>query len=92
MTDDMDTLIANIPAADSARLTELEQAVWRRIDARQDQARAAKLRLTVVACALVVGLANGGLLLLAPQSEPSEMRVFAVSAALTPMAGLDLQP
>ena len=41
------------------------------------------------ALALAIGVTNGGLMLLGPQPEPSEMRIFTVSAGLSPLASLD---
>ena len=43
------------------------------------------------ALALVIGVANGGLMLTTPQPEPSEMRIFTVSAGLSPLGSLDVR-
>lgn len=89
MTDDMDRLIGAIAPGDDARLAGVEDAVWTRVGERRDRARMGQVRLAAVALALVIGVTNGGLLLLAPRPEPSEMRIFTVSAGLSPLAGLD---
>jgi hypothetical protein len=49
-----------------------------------------QVRIAAVAIALVVGGANGGLMLMTPRPEPSELRIFTVSAGLSPMASLDV--
>ena len=89
MTDDMDRLIGAVAPGDGRRLAGLEVAVWARIDARRERARVHQMRIAAVAMAFAIGGANGGLMLLAPQPEPSEMRIFTVSAGLSPLAGLD---
>lgn len=91
MTDDMDRLIGTVAPADTARLAGVEDAVWVRIGERRESARMGHVRLAAVALALVIGLANGGLMLLAPRPEPSEMRLFTVSAGLSPLSGLDVR-
>jgi hypothetical protein len=50
-----------------------------------------QVRIAAVAVALVVGVANGGLMLMAPRPAPSEMRIFTVSAGLSPLASLDVR-
>lgn len=91
MTDNMNRLIEAVAPGDAAQLAGMEDAVWARIDERRHLARMGQLRAAAVAMALVVGVANGGLMLLTPRSEPSEMRVFTVSAGLSPLSGLDIQ-
>lgn len=89
MTDDMDRLIGVVEPVDAARLAGVEQAVWVRIGRHRDRVRVAQVRVAAVAVALAVGGMNGGLMLFAPRPEPSEMRIFTVSAGLSPLAGLD---
>lgn len=91
MTDDMNRLIGTIEPSDAARLAGVEDAVWARIGQLRERARLGQVRAAAVALALVIGLTNGGLMLLAPRPEPSEMRIFTVSAGLSPLAGLDVQ-
>ena len=91
MTDDMQRLIGAVAPGDAARLAGVEDAVWARIGERRDRARMTRVRGAAVAIALVVGVTNGGLMLLAPRPDPSEMRIFTVSAGLSPLAGLDIQ-
>lgn len=91
MADDIDRLIGAAAPGDAARLAGMEDAVWARVGERRDRARMNRVRVAAVALALVVGVANGGLMLLAPRPEPSEMRIFTVSAGLSPLAGLDIQ-
>lgn len=91
MTDDMDRLIGAVEPVDAACLDGVEQAVWVRIVQQRDRVRIARVRAAAVAVALAVGGMNGGLMLVAPRPEPSEMRVFTVSAALSPLAGLDVR-
>jgi hypothetical protein len=48
-----------------------------------------QVRVAAVAVAVAIGVTNGGLMLFAPRPDPSEMRIFTVSAGLSPLAGLD---
>lgn len=91
MTDDINRLIGAIAPGDAARLSGMEDAVWTRIGERRDRARMSQIRAAAVALALVIGVTNGGLMLLAPRPEPSEMRIFTVSAGLSPLARLDVR-
>lgn len=91
MTDDMNRLIGTVEPSDAARLACVENAVWARIGQLRERARMGQVRAAAVALALVIGLTNGGLMSLAPRPEPSEMRIFTVSAGLSPLAGLDVQ-
>ena len=50
-----------------------------------------QVRVAAVALALVIGVANGGLMLMAPRPEPSEMGIFTVSAGLSPLSGLNVR-
>jgi hypothetical protein len=50
-----------------------------------------QVRLAAVAVALGVGITNGGLMLLAPRPQPSELQIFTVSAGLSPLASLDVR-
>lgn len=91
MTDEMNRLIGAFGPGENARLAGVEVAVWARIGERREQARLGQVRVAAVAFALVIGVANGGLMLLTPRPEPSEMRIFTVSAGLSPLGGLDAQ-
>ncbi len=91
MIDDMERLIGLVAPGDTAPLVGVEDAVWARIGERRDRTRMGQVRFAAVALALGVGVANGGLMLLAPRPEPSEMRIFTVSAGLFPLANLDVQ-
>lgn len=91
MTDDMNRLIGTVTKADSTRLAGMEDAVWARIGQLRERAHMGQVRAAAVALALVIGVTNGGLMLLAPRPEPSEMRIFTVSAGLSPLAGLDVE-
>ncbi len=91
MTDDMKNLIGAVTADELSRLTGVEDAVWTRIGEHRDRARMGHVRIAAVALALVIGVANGGLMLLVPRPEPSEMRIFTVSAGLSPLARLDVR-
>ena len=91
MTDDMERLIGAVAPGDASRLAGVEDAVWARIGERRDRAHVGRVRVAAVASALVIGVTNGGLLLLAPRPEPSEMRIFTVSAGLSPLANLDVR-
>lgn len=90
MTDDIERLIGAAAPGDASRLAGVEDAVWSRIGERRDRARMSQVRIAAVAIALVVGGANGGLMLMTPRPEPSELRIFTVSAGLSPMASLDV--
>lgn len=91
MTDDMNELIAAVAPGENARLDGVEDAVWTKIGERRDRARMDRVRVAAVALALVIGVANGGLMLMTPRPEPSEMRIFTVSAGLSPLSGLDVR-
>lgn len=91
MTDDMNRLIRADMSGDAARLADLEDAVWARIGERRERARVGQVRVAAVALALVIGVTNGGLMLLGPRPKPSEMRIFTVSAGLSPLASLDVR-
>ena len=91
MTDDMERLIGAVAPGNALSLAGVEDAVWARIGERRDRARVGQVRVAAVALALVIGVTNGGLLLLAPRPEPSEMRIFTVSAGLSPLANLDVR-
>lgn len=91
MTDDMNRLIRAVAPGGTAPLADLEDAVWARISERRDRARLDQVRVAAVALAVVIGVTNGGLMLLAPPPEPSEMRIFTVSAGLSPLVSLDVR-
>lgn len=88
--DDIDRQIGAAMHRDETRLVGMEDGVWARIAERRDQARMGQVRLAAIALALVLGVANG-LMLLTPRPEPSEMRIFTVSAGLSPIASLDVR-
>lgn len=90
MLDDIDRLISGRRDGE-AQLVGLEEKVWARIGERQDRTRMGQVRVAAIALALVVGVANGGFMLLSPRPEPSEMRVFTVSTGLSPLSGLDVR-
>ncbi|WP_235562753.1 hypothetical protein [Brevundimonas sp. Root1423] len=87
----MNRLIGAIAPGDAARLAGVEDAVWVRIGERREHARMGQVRVAAVALALVIGVTNGGLMLLARRPVPSEMRIFTVSAGLSPLASLDVR-
>jgi hypothetical protein len=89
MTDDIQKWIATPPPADEARLNATEDAVWTRVGEIGERRRVNRLRIAAVALALTIGGVNGGLILQAPKPAPSEMRIFTVSAGLSPLASLD---
>lgn len=91
MTDDMDRLISAGGHVGESDLGGLEDGVWARVGERREQSRMGQVRLAAVALALAVGVANGGFMLLAPRPEPSEMRIFTVSAGLSPLADLGVR-
>lgn len=86
MTDHFDLLVRAAAPADAERLAGLEDAVWLRIDRARDRARMRRIRIAVVAVAVVVGVVNGGSMLLAPRPQPTELSIFTVSGALSPLA------
>ena len=91
MLDDIDRLIGGGRHDGQAQLAGLEDKVWARVGDRRDQACMGQVRVAAIALALVVGVANGGFMLLSPRPEPSEMRVFTVSTGLSPLSGLDVR-
>ena len=91
MTDDINRLMAAVAPGDAARLDGVEDAVWARVGERRERARMGQVRVAAVAIALVIGVTNGSLMLMAPRPEPSELRIFTVSAGLSPLAGLDVR-
>lgn len=91
MLDDIDRLIGRDRQDSGAQLAGLEDKVWARIGERNERTRTGRVRVAAIALALVVGVTNGGLMLLAPRPEPSEMRIFTVSVGLSPLGSLDVQ-
>ncbi len=91
MTDDLYKLLGADGPDDAEPLVGVEDAVWARVSERRERARTGQVRAAVVACAVVVGVTNGGLMLLAPRPAPSEMSIFTVSAALAPLSRLDVR-
>lgn len=91
MLDDIDRLIGGGRHDGEAQLAGLEDKVWARVSERHDRTRMGRVRVAAIALALVVGVANGGFMLLSHRPEPSEMRVFTVSAGLSPLSGLDVR-
>lgn len=90
MMDDIDRLIGAAVHRDETRLAGMEERVWVRIGERCERTRMGQVRVAAIALAVVVGVANGGLMLLSPRPEPSEMQIFTVSAGLSPLASLDV--
>ncbi len=91
MTDDIEhRLAAPLSAEDMARLADLEGGVWRRIELRQSQRRMEQVRLAVMAMALLVGVANGGVLGQVFKPRPSDIQIFSVSAGLSPMSSFEV--
>lgn len=91
MTDDIERFLRTAAPVDTAGLDGMEGAVWTRVSERRDRARVGQVRIAAVALAVAVGIANGGMMLFAPRPEPSEMRIFTVSAGLSPLVGLDVR-
>lgn len=90
MTEEIERLIGADAPEDAGRLDGLEEAVWARIAVRRESSSMGQVRVAAVGMALVLGVANGGFLLLAsPRPEPSELRIFTVSAGLSPLGPLD---
>lgn len=91
MTDDIEHRLAEpICAADMTRLADLEGGVWRRIEQRQSQRRIGQVRLAVMAMALLVGVANGGVMGQVFKPRPSDIQIFSVSAGLSPMSRFEV--
>ena len=91
MTDDIEHRLAGpLSAGDMARLGDLEGSVWRRIELRQSQRRTEQVRLAVMAMALLVGVANGGVLGQVFKPRPSDIQIFSVSAGLSPMSSFEV--
>jgi hypothetical protein len=91
MIDDVNRLIGAVAPVDTARLAGVEDAVWARIGERRDRVRLGQVRFAAVALALVIGVTNGGLMLMTLRPQPSEMRIFTVSAGLSPLTSLDVR-
>ncbi len=90
MTDEIRKWLATAPSVDEARLDAMEGAVWTRVGEIGERRRVNRLRIAAVAVALMIGGVNGGLILQPPEPAPSEMRIFTVSAGLSPLASLDV--
>lgn len=88
MTHDIDRLIETARIEDS-RLGNLEADVWRRIEQQQSERRLGQVRLAALAMALVVGAANGGLFALTRPAPPSEIQVFSLASASSPLFRLE---
>lgn len=91
MTDDIERMLATPPPSeDSALLAGLESRVWRRVEAHYAQRRQDRMRLAVLAVALVVGVTNGGVLGHASKPRPSDIQVFSVSPGLLPLTRVEV--
>jgi len=88
MTHDIDRLIGTALVED-ARLGDLEADVWRRIEQQQSDRRLAQVRLAALAMALVVGAANGGLFALTRPAPSSDIQVFTLASAPSPLFRLE---
>lgn len=85
MTDELERLIRADGLQDTSRLDGVEDAVWNRVGARQAQRRLTRTQGAALGLSLVIGLTNGGLLMLSSRPAPSEMSVFSVSTGLAPL-------
>ncbi|GAA0756006.1 hypothetical protein GCM10010203_19290 [Actinomadura yumaensis] len=85
MTDELERLIRADGSQDTSRLDGVEDAVWTRVGARQAQRRLTRTQGAALGLSLVIGLTNGGLLMMSPRPAPSEMSVFSVSTGLAPL-------
>ncbi len=85
MKDDLEQLIRAEFPDDATRLETVEDAVWARVGLRQERRRLTRTQGAALGLSLVIGLANGGLLMLAPRPAPSEMSVFSVATGLAPL-------
>ena len=63
----------------------VEDAVWTRVETRRAQRRLTRTQGAALGLSLLIGLTNGGLLMLSPRPAPSEMSVFSVSTGLAPL-------
>lgn len=88
MTHDIDRLIRTAPI-DDLRLNDLETDVWRRIEQQHSERRLGRVRMAALAMALVVGAANGGLFALTRPAPPSEIQVFSLASASSPLFRLE---
>ena len=89
MNNDIDQRQDVARRSDVARLARLEDGVWARIGDRTRRNRTLRRVAVTAVLVLVVGGVNGALLVLRPSAEPSEMRVFTVSAGLSPLSSLE---
>jgi hypothetical protein len=89
MTEDLKRLFAATPTVDHARLNAMESAVWSRVAEIRDRRITDQVRAATVAVAIMVGVANGGFLVMAQRPQPSEMRIFTTASDLSPLTGLD---
>ncbi|NBW10638.1 MAG: hypothetical protein EBR82_21695 [Caulobacteraceae bacterium] len=85
MTDELERLIRAHGSQDISRLDGVEDAVWTRVETRRAQRRLTRTQGAALGLSLVIGLTNGGLLMLSPRPAPSEMSVFSVSTGLAPL-------
>lgn len=85
MTDELERLIRADGSQGTSHLDGVEAAVWSRVEARQAQRRLTRTQGAALGLSLVIGLANGALLMMAPRPAPSEMSVFSVSTGLAPL-------
>lgn len=85
MIDELERLIRADGSHDMSRLDGVENAVWTCVEARQAQRRLTRTQGAALGLSLVIGLTNGGLLMLSPRPAPSEMSVFSVSTGLAPL-------
>lgn len=82
---DLDRLIADGPTPGGARLDTLEDAVWARVALRRSKEREARLRLSALAVAALVGGVMGSQIV--PPSKPAggDLAVFSPRVAAAPL-------
>lgn len=87
--DDLGDWLRRAAPGDEAALDRLEDDVWNRVKTIQSRKATDRTRLAAVGLALVIGVANGGLVAKFTDAPASEMAVFS-AARLSPLARLEV--
>lgn len=86
--DSLEQWLKRTASEDDVSLDRLQDDVWARVRTIQAHRMTGRMRVAAVACALVVGVANGGVGATLSRTPSSEMAVFS-SDALSPLARLE---
>ncbi|WP_312404592.1 hypothetical protein [Brevundimonas sp.] len=91
MMKDLDQLIVGSDDHDSGpSLEALEAGVWRRVAERYERRRTQKLRVAIVAVALVAGIANSQWLVPAASAHSTDAALFHPTVGLAALTSAEI--